>query len=159
MINKFFDNYRFLSNFWMIPVELDGLHYNSVEHAYQAAKTLDLDERIQFYTCGTPGDAKRLGKKITLRKDWNKVKVNIMDELVRKKFKDSYLKFKLFATGDQELVEGNMWHDNFWGDCFCKECQHIKGFNHLGRILMEIRDRENERSKTKNKHKRQQIKE
>ncbi len=142
MINRFFDDYRFLSNFWMIPIELGGLYYGSVEHAYQAAKTLDLDERIQFYLCQSPGDAKRLGKNITLREDWNKVKINIMDELVRKKFKDSYLKFKLLATGDQEIVEGNRWHDNFWGDCFCKKCQHMQGCNHLGRILMGVRDDE-----------------
>ena len=46
MINEFQGDYRFLSNFHPAEVEMDGIKYPSVEHAYQAAKSLDKDERI-----------------------------------------------------------------------------------------------------------------
>jgi len=46
----------------------------------------------------------------------------------------------LLATLDAELIEGNAWHDNFWGDCFCEKCRDIEGLNVLGNILMRIRE-------------------
>ena len=56
-----------------------------------------------------------------------------MKILLRQKFGDAWLRAKLLATGDAELIEGNYWHDTFWGMC------NGKGENHLGRLLMEVR--------------------
>lgn len=130
----FFDGeYRFLSNFYPAEVEYEGLTFPSVEHAYQAAKTLDIEVRKQFLNI-TPGQAKRLGKQVKSRDDWDSVKVSIMHELVGKKFKIKQLRDELLATGNRYLIEGNTWGDTFWGVC------NGVGKNMLGIILMEIRN-------------------
>ena len=140
-INSFFGEYRFLSNFWACDVYYEGLTYPSSEAAYQAAKTLDMNERRQFLNL-TPGQAKRFGKKITLRDDWEEVKCDVMSEIVWNKFNgNSYLTNLLIATGDEELIEGNTWHDNTWGNCSCDRCKNIQGKNYLGKILMNTRKR------------------
>lgn len=132
-IDYFQGQYRFLSNFW----------YNSkgfnVECYYQSYKTLDLNEREQIRKM-KPGDAKRYSYTVKLRPGWENIKVHIMENLVLYKFKtDGILKQKLLDTGDSELIEGNIWHDNFWGSCVCNECGN-KGKNVLGKILMNVRN-------------------
>ena len=133
-INSFRGEYSFLSNFYFCNIWWEGINYPSTEHAYQASKTLDDDQRKVIAQATTPGKAKRLGKKITLRDDWDKVKVLIMRELLLRKFAIPELKAKLMATGDKELVEVNTWQDTFWGVC------NGQGENWLGKLLMTIRD-------------------
>ncbi len=130
----FFGNYRFLSNFWPANVEYAGVIYKTVEHAFQAAKTLDPVERGIIGAKETPGAAKKAGKFITLRSDWEEVKLNIMFDLVTAKFAEEPLRSELLSTGNAELVEDNNWGDTFWGSC------DGVGQNHLGRILMKVRD-------------------
>ncbi len=133
MIDKFSGKNRWLSNFWPAEVELDGMLYSSVEHAYQAAKTLNMEDRALFQGI-TAGVAKRLGKKLVVRDDWNEVKIAVMTHLNLQKYQNHpELAANLIATGDQQLVEGNTWGDVFWGVC------NGVGENHLGKILMEIR--------------------
>lgn len=131
----FTGKYQFLSNFWRHPILFDGDEYPSVEHAFQAAKTNDPDERQIVREQMSPGRAKRCGHRVTLRADWEKVKVDVMRRLVREKFKDQTLKQKLLDTGDVELVEWNTWGDTFWGVCTLIR----QGQNRLGKILMEVR--------------------
>lgn len=133
--------YYFLSNFYPSTVEFEGLRFGSVEAAFQAAKTLDLEERKQFVGV-QPQVAKHLGRRnVVLRPDWEDVKVDIMRQLVLQKFsRHPDLKAKLLATGNAQLVEGNNWHDNIWGNCGCAKCSKIEGQNNLGKILMEVRD-------------------
>lgn len=127
--------YRFLSNFWPAKVELDGLEYQTTEHAYQAAKTLDVAERKEIRESAKPGDAKKLGKKLTMRPDWEQVKFQVMENVVRQKFtKYKDLKEMLLSTGDDYLEETNNWQDVYWGVC------NGKGQNKLGKILMKVRD-------------------
>jgi ribA/ribD-fused uncharacterized protein len=138
---EFQGEFRFLSNFWPAQVTLDGVTYPTVEHAYQAAKTLDHGLRRRISVAETPGKAKRLGKMgqlFPLRSDWNEVKVSIMADLLRQKFADPTLRLKLLQTGRDILCEGNEWHDNFWGSCQCPKC-NSQGQNILGQILMAIR--------------------
>jgi ribA/ribD-fused uncharacterized protein len=135
-ISSFSFEYRFLSNFYPCQVELDGVIYSSVEHAYQAAKTLNMEERKPFHQ--TPAisaaESKKLGRKLTLRPDWDDVKLQVMEDLLLQKFAAPKLREKLLQTGDQLLVEGNYWGDTFWG------VDHKKGgLNHLGQLLMKIR--------------------
>lgn len=134
MINSFTGGYRWLSNFYWQRVTLDGLVYPTVEHAYQAAKTLDPAQRATVWHCETPGQAKRAGRKVTMRADWDAVKIEVMRGLVTQKFEDRWLREKLRATGTQQIVEGNNWGDTFWGVC------RGEGENHLGKILMAVRD-------------------
>ncbi len=133
-IECFREEYRFLSNFWPAEVRFEGIAYPTVEHAYQAAKTLDIKEREWFAALPRPGKAKIAAGKRPIRIDWPEVRVGIMTELVRKKFtRHADLAAKLLATGDAEIIEGNAWGDTFWGVC------EGVGENNLGRVLMAIR--------------------
>lgn len=133
-IRQFQGEFRFLSNFWPAKITWAGIEFPSVEHAYQAAKTLRVSERIMIADAHTPGEAKRLGRRISMRKDWNNIRIGVMEELVMQKFKnDPVLKQKLLNTGKAHLEEGNKWGDTFWGTC------NGVGENHLGQILMATR--------------------
>lgn len=138
MIDCFDGKYRFLSNFYPALVWVDSTQYPTVEHAFQAAKTISFHHRMDIALADTPGKAKRLGRKVPLREDWEEVKSDVMEDLVRQKFQDPTLKKELLATGDEELVEGNTWNDCVWG--MTKDAQGTwVGENRLGKILMKIR--------------------
>ena len=64
------------------------------------------------------------------------MKLQLMERLLLKKFDDNHpqLQQMLLATGEEELVEGNYWGDVYWGVC------NGVGENHLGKLLMKIRD-------------------
>lgn len=139
-IDSFSGTWGFLSNFPPCEVWLDGVKYTSVEIAYQAAKTLDLKQREKFLLNGvTPAMAKKMGRGLKLRPDWEGVKIGIMRDLLMQKFKPTTLRRKLISTFQAELIESNTWHDNFWGDCACFSCSEILGLNWLGKLLMEVR--------------------
>lgn len=140
MIDCFDGEFAFLSNFYESPIKYNGtVTMPTVEHYFQAAKASEPLDFLKIAAADTPGQAKRLGRKCKLRADWEDVKMNVMREALRKKFSDPELKAKLLATGDQRLKEGNTWHDNFWGVCYCDRCQDIMAYNHLGKLLMELR--------------------
>lgn len=133
-IDSFTGHNRFLSNFFPAQIELNGEIYPTLEHAFQARKTYDLFEREKIRLARTPGEAKRLGRKVSLVPDWEKIKLDVMRMLVCQKFlRHRVLRADLMETGDVELVEGNTWGDVFWGVC------RGKGQNRLGKILMEVR--------------------
>lgn len=133
-VGPFNGEHRFLSNFWPARVVLDGLEYPTTEHAYQAAKTMDHGRRRMIRSLPTPGHAKRQGRNLTLRPDWERVKLSVMEDLLRQKFAKEPLRSQLLATYPWDLVEFNTWGDTFWGVC------NGKGTNHLGRLLMKVRD-------------------
>jgi len=127
-------DYRFLSNFYPSIVEYDGLHFPTVEHAYQAAKTLNPTQRREIQVAVSPYKAKMLGRHVHLRDDWDGMKINVMEVLLRKKFVGYHaLSERLYQTGDKYLEETNTWGDTFWGVC------KGKGQNVLGNLLMKIR--------------------
>jgi len=134
-VKGFFGKYRFLSNFWPAEVELDGIKFPTTEHAYQAAKTLDVDTRKQIAALEKPGEAKKFPRKkeFSLRSDWDEVKLSVMEDLLRQKFQHPELKEKLLTTGNSHLEETNTWGDVFYG------VYNGVGQNHLGRLLMKIR--------------------
>ncbi len=140
-ISSFSGEHRFLSNFYTEPGLSDRLWgYPTTEHAFQAAKTLDKEARLPFKDWHiTPGQAKRMGRKLVLRHDWGQVKNDVMLIVVKAKFTPgTKLADRLLATGSEELVEGNSWHDNYWGICSCDKCGS-GGQNMLGLILMLVR--------------------
>jgi ribA/ribD-fused uncharacterized protein len=139
-ISDFEGKNYFLSNYAPARVKLNGLEFPTVEHAYQAAKTLETAARQKIQGASTPGLARKMGRQLPQRPDWPEVKVEVMRDLIRQKFEQHpNLNKQLLATGDAELVEGNTWHDNFWGDCRCPRCAAEPGENHLGRLLMAVR--------------------
>lgn len=139
-ITAFQGEYRFLSNFWLCEVTLGPIVFRSAEHAYQARKTLDRDAVLRIAALETPGEAKRAGRSVSLRPDWERTKKRAMLLIVLTKFtQNEDLAALLAATEDTYLEEGNTWHDNFWGACRCGS--HAgDGLNYLGRILMMVRD-------------------
>lgn len=135
-IDKFEGEFAFLNNFYDAEVEYEGIKYPTNEHAFQAAKSLNPARRLEIAMLDTPGKAKRAGRNLQLRHDWEKVKYDIMLDIVFAKFhQHPELAKKLLATGDAELIEGNWWNDTTWGVC------NGVGSNWLGKILMMVRAR------------------
>jgi len=137
-IDNFTGQYDFLSNFYARPFEWEGETWRTSEHAFNAAKTLLPGERIWVRDAKTPGEAKRRGRVVTLRNDWDKHwRYVLMYDIVRTKFSDPVMQDMLASTHDSILVEGNTWHDGLWGVCRCATCP--PGRNCLGILLMQIR--------------------
>lgn len=143
----------FLSNFHSSPILVPSLlpescgPWPTVEHAFQAAKTLSDGERLQVLKASTPGKAKRMGRKIALRDDWEDIKVNVMKHLVKAKFEQNlHLNQMLIALDEGNpqthvtFTEGNNWHDQFWGQCNCPTHRNVEGRNELGKILFIYRE-------------------
>ncbi len=137
IIARFDGSYAFLSNFTRVTVQWEGLTYPSTENFYQAMKAADPAYR-SAYTNLTSGGAKRSGKKLPARPDWLDVRLGVMAEALRQKFTPgSSLAKQLVETGASGLVEGNHWHDSYWG----VDPNFNDGFGHnwLGTLLMRTR--------------------
>ena len=133
-IDSFKGEYFFLSNFYPTKIKYNGIQYLNNEAAFQAQKCTTMEDRIKFSYLN-PSDAKKLGRRIILRNDWESVKISIMREIVFEKFKQNpHLTEKLLDTGDVYLEEGNNWGDRIWGTV------NGVGKNELGKIIMEVRE-------------------
>jgi ribA/ribD-fused uncharacterized protein len=137
IIEEFRGEYRWLSNFW-IHDTARGL---SVEHHYQAAKTTNYQDWLLIMSAETPALAKKYGKpierggRITVREDWNIVRLTLMEQFTREKFGTNHeLRERLIETRGSLLIESNTWNDTFWGIC------NGVGENNLGKIIMKVRD-------------------
>lgn len=138
-ITSFDGKYKFLSNFWLCKIVMEGIVYASVEHAYQASKTTDSAIRKRIATSNNPAQAKRMGRTLELREEWSDAdfRLGTMSMLIEQKFNSlthPELAQKLKDTAPRELIEGNWWGDTYWGVC------KGRGENHLGKILMRIRE-------------------
>jgi ribA/ribD-fused uncharacterized protein len=138
-------NPKWLSNFVPCTVYLDGQACPSVEHAYQAAKTLNPEERARVIAASTPAQARRLGRAVTVRNDWGDVKYGIMLGLLRQKFALGTNFAGDLMAYEGKIVEYNTWHDNEWGHCGCARCQSKPHKNMLGRLLEVLRSQLQER--------------
>jgi ribA/ribD-fused uncharacterized protein len=141
MISDFGGDWAFLSNFYRAPFYFRGVQFPTAEHAFQAAKMLRDEDRRRVTTAATPREAKRLGRMLTRRPAWDRDRKLVMLEVCLAKFtQHADLAARLLATGDALLVEGNSWHDQDWGACYCGEPRCAEpGKNYLGQILMSIR--------------------
>jgi ribA/ribD-fused uncharacterized protein len=139
-INRFADQFGWLSNFHPAAITLNEKIWPSVEHFYQAMKSPFPIEQELIRGAATGGRAKRLGREITLRDNWETLKVNFMLVALAAKFNQhEILKLKLMNTHAAELIEGNYWHDNYWGECHCRRCEKREKKNMLGKMLMQLR--------------------
>jgi len=136
MYKYFSGQFEFLCNFYKQEFEFEGRVYPSSEHAFQAAKTSQEHEKDGIAGAFTPGLAKKLGRRVKLREDWNEVKNDVMYQVLKAKFSDKNLRQKLIDTGDMELIEGNTWGDCYWG----VDINSGVGENNLGKILMRLRE-------------------
>ena len=141
VIVEFRGEYAFLSNFYNQPISVPGLEISAqtAEHAFQALKTQNREQQQCVLASPTPAIAKRRGRNVTMRTDWKTARVDAMRDILEAKFSDPKLATKLAATGDVRLVEGNHWHDQFWGSCLCPKHVNMPGRNILGELLMQIR--------------------
>lgn len=130
-----------LSNFFPCKVEFDGLCYKNSEAAWQSLKTLDMEQRARFCNYSA-SESKRVGRRVSLRPDWEDIKYKLMIDVCLAKFtQNTELKEILLSTGDEELIENTTgWHDNIWGNCECPKCIGKTGQNLLGKALMEVRE-------------------
>ena len=134
--------YPQFSNYYECTFEYDGIIWRSAEAAFQAQKTMNRSTRELFATY-TPGKAKKEGKRVPLRPDWDLVKFGLMYDICLQKFsQNEYLKQLLLSTGAALLVEDTTgWHDNVYGCCNCFKCRDRISMNMLGVILMRVRNK------------------
>ena len=85
MITKFRKEHFFLSNFYPCTITYKGITFSTSEAAYQAQKTLNIEERIRFSTLD-PYSAKEEGQKLNMRADWDNVKLEEMYNICKIKF-------------------------------------------------------------------------
>lgn len=134
-IDSFTGEYYFLSNFSDSVFVYDGIQYQNAESAFQAQKCENKADRKQFSDLNST-EAKKLGRKVSLRKDWESIKVDQMQQIVFEKFRQNpELRSKLIDTGEAYLEEGNTWGDRVWGTV------DGRGANLLGQILMALREK------------------
>lgn len=134
-IRRFIGENAFLSNFYTSTIRFENRLWRTVEHAYQAAKTLDEKQKDLICVARTPAIAKKLGQAVIIREDWNDIKISIMKELTSLKFDNCLIEHMLLNTQNKILIEENFWNDTFWGVC------RGVGQNKLGIILMEEREK------------------
>lgn len=136
MIKEFKNQYFFLSNFYEYPIYYNKLVFCNAEAAFQAQKVINKKDQYKFINLNA-SQARKLGKTVQLRKDWEEIKDNIMYEIVKRKFTiNKELQQKLLETKEKKLVEGNWWHDTYWG----VDSKTGIGQNKLGKILMKVRE-------------------
>ena len=139
-IEGFRNDYAFLSNFYFYEFEYKNIIFKNSEQAYQWEKASTESDKLLILQCSSAKNAKQIGYKVKCDiKKWDSIKINIMEEIVKAKFSNEYLKQKLIKTGKSNLIEKNFWHDNYWGICYCTKCKGTIGNNNLGKILMKIR--------------------
>jgi ribA/ribD-fused uncharacterized protein len=139
-IDSFRGEYRFLSNYWPVKVVYEGIEYPSVEQAYKAAQLTNIEARMLISNLfpnrkELEGQMEEILKQYGIRIDWNdELRLKVMEELLIQKFNDGEIRRKLRDTKDALLIEGNTWHDTFFGVC------DGVGENYLGKLLMKIRE-------------------
>lgn len=134
--SQFRGNLNFLSNMYESKFVIDSIEYKSVEHYFQSMKTLNEEEKRNIINSKNPMEAKKIGKEVKLRKDWNSIKDTVMFDGVFAKFKQNKdLAAKLLHTDDSLLVEKNSWGDRYWGVDYDTNI----GLNKLGKILKKVK--------------------
>ncbi|MFT4128151.1 MAG: NADAR family protein [Gordonia sp. (in: high G+C Gram-positive bacteria)] len=152
MIGEFRGSYRFLSNFYPAEVAVPPMSwpggfttrgpitFGSAEAAFQAGKCVSVSDVHRLAAAETPGEAKAIGRRVVLTESWDLDRLGFMALVVGRKFRpDTPLAERLLATGDHVLVEGNDWHDQFWGTCVCARHDGVPGQNWLGTLLTQRR--------------------
>ena len=150
-IKQFRGEYSFLSNFFYSPINynFDDLpfytHDNiergkigaiSNEHFFQACKAYSFSDHYRIITSAYPSIAKKRGRKIKIRNDWENIKIDVMRYGLKMKFdQNPDIKQKLIDTRSMFIEEGNKWNDLYWG----VDLHSGNGNNVLGKLLMELR--------------------
>jgi predicted NAD-dependent protein-ADP-ribosyltransferase YbiA (DUF1768 family) len=152
MITSFKGKYEFLDPAYYSLTQFDGVLYNSAEAAFLASQYDDPYFRSMFQDAALPiWRARDLAKRLQKRRDWiPELALQLMRQITFDKFTRSpNFRSLLLATCHEEIIAENNWHENFWGVCVCnlrpgkygqKVACRRPGSNHLGKILMSVRD-------------------
>lgn len=133
-IEEFRGEHAYLSNFYVHPLRVGKIRYHSVEQYFQSRKCARQDDWEAVMATSFPAQAKRVGRHVDLREDWEEVKLYVMRKALTCKFReDNPLGSRLIDTGHHVLVEGNTWGDEYWG------VSDGVGKNWLGFLLMARR--------------------
>ncbi|WP_231374028.1 NADAR family protein [Aureivirga marina] len=126
------------SNFALFPVKINGKVWKTSEHYFQAQKFEDKKYQEKIRNVVSPMKAAELGRtrKVKIRRNWDKIKDNIMYEVVFAKFSQhEELKKLLLSTESKKIIE-HTENDSYWGDG-----GNGLGKNKLGKILMKVREK------------------
>lgn len=131
---------NWFSNFipFEIPFEYKGIVYTTPENFYQAMKSKDIEYRLKISKV-SPKQAKHLGYKVKLREDWESIKLNVMMVALKYKFSPGTSWYNKLKNCNEDIVEWNFWHDNFWGHCVCENCKEKVHHNHLGKMILFLK--------------------
>ncbi|NJN24313.1 MAG: NADAR family protein [Acaryochloridaceae cyanobacterium RL_2_7] len=135
------EQYGCFSNFSPHSIVMGAVQWPTSEHYYQAQKFIGTEDEAviceQIRPCPSPEQAAALGRDRirVIRPDWDQTKDQVMYEAVKTKFSSHpEICSVLLATGSEEIVEDSP-NDYYWG------CGADKtGENHLGKILMRVRE-------------------
>lgn len=145
-IKNWFSNYIEFDE----PYEYQGLLFRTPENFFQAMKAkkylIGIRRKISLMS---PGQAKKFwrnsyNKKRYMREDWFSISLDVMVHVISVKFKPGTTHYNNLMNTDGVIVEVNNWHDNFWGECICPKCKKKEKYNHLGKILTNLRNKYNE---------------
>lgn len=124
-----------------MDIVYEGEKYPSAEHAFQAAKCVNSVDKEKIRKTKSAAVAKRIGRRVQLRTDWEQQKLIIMENILEVKFEHKNMRELLNKTKGRGLEEQNKWHDTYWGVCICNKHKPT-GKNMLGTLLMKIRNME-----------------
>lgn len=155
-INKDFEMFwgGVFSNFYNLktPIKYEGKEFTTTEHAFMYGKAkqfkdTEIMKEIVDSFGSSPKVAKKLGRKVKGYDDdeWDKVRYQVMKDVLKEKFSQPKLKGILLGTEDKILVEASPF-DAVWGikmresDRGVENPNNWRGQNILGQALMEVRD-------------------
>lgn len=138
MVDRFKGGHEYLSNRYACRFVWQGLGYGNVEAAFQSSKCTDVTKRKVFCNCSADKAALK-GRDIIPVSGWESHCLDIMEDILTAKFEQNpNLMKRLAETGNTLLINGNSKRETFWG----VDLYSWQGENHLGKILMKIRDKE-----------------
>jgi ribA/ribD-fused uncharacterized protein len=130
---QFRGDFKFLSNFHNSVIVLNGKEYPTAEHAFQSCRAAKAEDAEKIRLATNPVEAKKLGKEVRQRSNWNQINLDVMRKVVEAKFTQHLDLAKKLKAVQGEIIEENYWRDTFWGTF------EGKGENNLGKILTQIR--------------------
>lgn len=132
----FKEEYRWLSNFAALetPIKMQGIKFYTTEQLYQACKCKRNDQFVLFDGL-TAAESKKFGQEVEMRHNWDRIRLPVMFRVQMLKYSQPKFKMLLGQTRGLQIYECNTWNDSFFG------CDYnLVGKNHLGKIIMDIRD-------------------
>lgn len=137
VINQFKGEYDFLNNRFGCRFVWQGLQYGNAEAAFQASKCEDVSGRKVYVNCSADKAALK-GKEQIPYSGWEETRLDIMKSILKAKFEQNPALMKRLAdTGSRILINGNNKQETYWG----VDLYSWQGENHLGKIIMNIRDK------------------